>query len=117
MGHTPGVRAIRLEDKGVIEMTSRSGYLVVALVVLAAMLTMTSVAFAVLDEFGGGSFRAAYAPYTAGPVVTEEEAYAPYTAGPVVRRSLPVQFRTRPTPLALWSVKSSRMRRTPRARS
>jgi hypothetical protein len=66
-------------------MTSRSGYLVMTLVVLAAMLAMTSVAFAVVDEFGGGSFSAAYAPYTAGPVVTEEEAYAPYTAGPVVR--------------------------------
>ena len=58
-------------------------------VVLAATLVlvvaMTSVAYARFDEFGGASFTAVYAPYTAGPVVAEEEPYAPYTAGPVVR--------------------------------
>jgi hypothetical protein len=53
----------------------------------ALMLTMlmATAAFAILDEFGGASYTAPYAPYTAGPVVAELEEYAPYTAGPVVR--------------------------------
>ena len=45
-------------------------------------------AYALVDEFGGASFTAPYAPYTAGPVVREEtRPYAPYTAGPVVREN------------------------------
>ena len=53
------------------------------------VMSMESAAFAIVDQFGGASYSAPYAPYTAGPVVPEAEAedtrpYAPYTAGPVV---------------------------------
>ena len=67
-------------------MTPRSWHRWIVLVVALALIVPTaSVAYAVLDEFGGGSFAAEYAPYTAGPVVGEEtRPYAPYTAGPVV---------------------------------
>ncbi len=60
----------------------------VALTAAVALILATTAgfAFALLDEFGGASFTAPYAPYTAGPVVREEtRPYAPYTAGPVVR--------------------------------
>lgn len=54
--------------------------------VLVLTLTIASIAVARVDEFGGATFAAPYAPYTAGPVVpdTESRPYAPYTAGPVV---------------------------------
>jgi len=52
------------------------------------VMSMASAAFAIVDEYGGASYSAPYAPYTAGPVVPEQEGdtrpYAPYTAGPVV---------------------------------
>jgi hypothetical protein len=68
-------------------MTARSWQKWMVLVVALALIVPTaSVAFAVVDEFGGESFTAAYAPYTAGPVV-DEQPYAPYTAGPVVGES------------------------------
>lgn len=51
---------------------------------LVFIFAMTSLAVARVDQFGGASYSAAYAPYTAGPVVEEEKPYAPYTAGPVV---------------------------------
>jgi|GEM_PF-3546659 len=57
---------------------------VVFVAVLALSLAMASIAVARLDPFGGAPVAAPYAPYTAGPVVPEEEQYAPYTAGPVV---------------------------------
>jgi hypothetical protein len=53
---------------------------------LALIVPMATVAYAVVDEFGGGTFAAPYAPYTAGPVVSEEP-YAPYVAGPVIHTS------------------------------
>ena len=63
------------------------GCVVLALAV-ALVLTMTQIAFAIADEFGGASFTAPYAPYTAGPVVNEDvEPYAPYEAGPVIHAS------------------------------
>jgi hypothetical protein len=73
----------------VLKMKSRSwSYVVQASVAfaLAAALVLigTTLAFAVVDEFGGAAFSTPYAPYTAGPVV-DTRPYAPYTAGPVVR--------------------------------
>jgi hypothetical protein len=60
--------------------------------VLVLSMLMASVALARVDQFGGSGSSptsvAPYAPYTAGPVVSEEP-YAPYTAGPVVRESAP----------------------------
>lgn len=63
-------------------------------VVLALVLVMgiTPMAYAMVDEFGGASFSAPYAPYTATKILTPQEAnapYAPYTAGPVVRETRP----------------------------
>jgi len=56
-----------------------------ALVLAVALVLMGTVAaVARVDRYGGASFSVPYAPYTAGPVVSEEP-YAPYTAGPVVR--------------------------------
>jgi hypothetical protein len=76
-------------------MTSRSGrshavwQRAALIVALVFVLAMPSVALAIHDPYGGASYSAPYAPYTAGPVVREESAdtrpYAPYTAGPVVR--------------------------------
>ena len=60
----------------------------VALTAAVALILASTAAFAyaLADEFGGSSFTAPYAPYTAGPVVREDtRPYAPYTAGPVVR--------------------------------
>lgn len=66
--------------------------LLAIIMVFVLVMTIASVAVARLDRFGAGPFSAPYAPYTAGPVVSEVEPYAPYTAGPVVRE----QFDTRP---------------------
>jgi len=60
-------------------MKKSSGF-VLALVVIM-VLTTASIAFARVDQFGGATTSASYAPFT----VTETEPYAPYTAGPVVR--------------------------------
>jgi len=65
---------------------------VVFAAVLVLSMAMASIALARVDQFGGSgsspTISAPYAPYTAGPVVSEEP-YAPYTAGPVVRESAP----------------------------
>jgi len=58
------------------------------LVAVALVSAGTMAAVARPDEYGGASFSVAYAPYTAGPVVNEEQPYAPYTAGPVVREEI-----------------------------
>jgi hypothetical protein len=57
--------------------------------VAALIFAMAPAAVAVPDEFGGGAYVAPYAPYTAGPVVSEQAArpYAPYEAGPVIHKS------------------------------
>jgi hypothetical protein len=81
--------------KGVSKMRTMNGLVALVVAGLLLALTMSSVAFARVDELGGTYFSAApYAPYTAGPVVPEVKGpyaafsavpYAPYTAGPVVR--------------------------------
>lgn len=64
--------------------TARAGVAVAVAVALVAI-SAASLAFALNDEFGGAAFSKPYAPYTAGPVVSEDmRPYAPYTAGPVV---------------------------------
>lgn len=59
----------------------------VLVVAVALALFVASFAAARPDALGGDSFTAAYAPYTAGPVVSEIEQYAPYEAGPVIHPS------------------------------
>jgi uncharacterized membrane protein len=41
-----------------------TGRTLIVVVVLAVVLVFASVAFAIPDEFGGGSFNAGFAPYT-----------------------------------------------------
>lgn len=89
---------IRISHReGVFEMTPRSARSrskvwtggIVLILALAFVLSQASVAYPRTDEFGGASFTVPYAPYTAGPAVSEVEPYAPYTAGPVVREIRP----------------------------
>jgi hypothetical protein len=79
-------------------MTPRSLHKWIVLVVALALIVPTaSVAFAVVDEFGGATFGTQYAPFTEpyewGPVIHESDLapYAPYTEpyewGPVIHPS------------------------------
>jgi len=80
-----------------------SGVFAVTLVLSVAV---ASIALARVDQFGGSgsspTLSAPYAPYTAGPVVSEEP-YAPYTAGPVVREVKPFAPFTDTTPYAPYT--------------
>lgn len=71
---------------------------VIAALAFALTIVMASVAYAYVDQLGGGGGTALYAPYTvlpaeeyapytAGPVVSEIQLYAPYAAGPVIHAS------------------------------
>ncbi|HET6352354.1 MAG TPA: hypothetical protein VFG89_09535 [Coriobacteriia bacterium] len=60
---------------------------IVTMLSLALIMSMATTVFAQTAQSGEGDFAAPYAPYTAGPVVSEERPYAPYTAGPVVRET------------------------------
>lgn len=80
---------LKMTSKGLVHALSRWQGRVFLVAVLAFVLAIAPFAYAMVDEFGGASFSVAYAPYTAGPVVTEVEPYAPYTAGPVVREEIP----------------------------